>query len=182
MPFPRHTLSRVALGLAAIPLVALIVALWTLVEASAWQRHSDSVRFASLQSYASELTLLPAPATPSGSYQTSESGLLNAGGPDYTLSIERDYTFKSPVSPQTVYSYYNSRLANRGWSLDASQTNTPNNSTNSFTWTRAGTYSDTIFYTVTYYYDGSAPPVYGGGTAPPLQLEIESVPNNTPST
>jgi hypothetical protein len=176
MSLSRNTLSQIAIGLTAIPFIVL----WVLVAVWAWHQHSDSVRFASLQPYASELTLLPAPATLVGSYQTSESGSFNAGGPNYTLSIERDYTFKSSVSPQAVYDYYYWQLGPRGWVPDASQTNTPNNSSeNEFTWQRAGTHSDTIFYTVTYYPNGSAPPAYGGGTVAPLELEIESDPTNT---
>jgi hypothetical protein len=175
MPVPRNTLSQITIGLAAIPFLAL----WALVAVWALHRHSDSARFASLQPYASELTLLPAPATLLGTHQNPVSSAL---GDDYGLNIERDYTFKSPVPSQAVYNYYNSQLTNRGWSLDASQTNAPNSSTNRFTWMRAGTHNDTIFYTVTYYYDGSAPPKYGGGTAAPLELEIESDPSGTVNT
>lgn len=179
---PRNKFLKVGIVILATPVAIVAAAFWVLVAVWAWHQHSDSVRFASLGPYASELTLLPAPATLVDTHQTSESGPLNAGGPDYTLSIERDYAFKTLQSPQTVFSFYNTQLTGRGWQLDPSRTNTPDDSANRFTWMRAGTHSDTIFYIVIYYYDGSAPPVYGGGTAAPLELEIKSEPNNPPHT
>lgn len=176
--------TKIILLIVAAPfaLVALL-AIWgtiILIVALTWHSHSDSQRFASLQPYASQLTLLPAPATLVGTHQNASSSSL---GESYGLNIERDYTFKSPVSPQAIYTYYSAQLTSRGWLLDVSQTNTPNSSSeNKFSWQRAGTHGDTIFYTVIYYPDGSAPPAYGGGTAAPLELEIESEPNNAPKT
>jgi hypothetical protein len=146
------------------------------VVVSVWTYVTDFPRFASLQPYASELTLLPAPATFVASYQNPHSGII---GDSYGLNRERDYTFKTVQSPQSVFSFYNSQLTRRGWKEDDYSDSPPfteSDNADTVMWQRPGTNSDTLFYSVAYYF-GSGTPV--NDLYPNLlALTIESDPNN----
>ena len=151
MPLPRNKFLKVGIVILATPVAIVGVGIWVViivvVAVRAWEIIGDTLRFASLQPYKSELSLLPVPATSDGSFQQSHSSDL---GQSYGLYIERDYTFKTPVSPQAVYDYYYWQLGPRGWIPDPPQTNTPNSSNNRFTWVRAGSHGDTLSYVVDY--------------------------------
>jgi hypothetical protein len=135
---------------------------------------SELLRFESLNPYVSELSQLPAPAKFVSSNELPISPVISYNS---SLYRERDYAFDSTVSGQTVYDFYNARLTSRGWRLDLSQTNTPNSMDNEFTWMRADTHNDTIFFVVSYNFASQLPAGYAYSND--LDLRLETDPNDT---
>jgi len=122
------------------------------VGSSAPNANKDRQRYAELEGFQGQLSLLPVAGQLTKESSRDESGEVTEAGVDTYLYIDREYHLASAPSYTSVDSYYNSQLGQHNWGQLGDGINAPSLVNGLYlNFTRAGEYSDTLCYSVNYY-------------------------------